>query len=214
MSDECALRLLVSGPEGAREMTFEQEEVLFGRDPECDVVLRAPYVSRRHAILTSIENELILIDQESKNGVIVNGTRIAESRCVQVGDIISIGAFRITLLRPEEVEPTTQDLISWQQSISIERASRRVQVGENEIEEPLSVMEFDLLWLLFERAESVVTRDELGAAIWGIGNFDPNMVHRLVRRVRLKIEPDPTAPRFLRAIPGVGYVLRHTGLSG
>ncbi len=72
----------------------------------------------------------------------------------------------------------------------------------------LSAQEFDLLSLLYGNPNKVLERERLGAAIWGEGNFDANMVHRLVRRLRLKIEPDPSMPRFIHAVPGLGYILK------
>ncbi len=53
----------------------------------------------------------------------------------------------------------------------------------------------------YEHRDRVCTRQELGDAIWGAGNWDPNMLHRL----KEKVEPDPEKPRYVQTIPWVGY---------
>jgi len=48
-------------------------------------------------------------------------------------------------------------------------------------------------------------RSFLGESLWGAGNFDNNMVHRLVHRAREKIERRPDSPELVVSVPGVGY---------
>jgi DNA-binding response OmpR family regulator len=43
--------------------------------------------------------------------------------------------------------------------------------------------------------------------IWGIDGGDKVMLKQLVRRLRQKIEPDPTHPSYIENVPGVGYTL-------
>ena len=52
-----------------------------------------------------------------------------------------------------------------------------------------------------------MTRRELGDAIWGRDQWDPNMLHRLVHRLKEKIEPNPDKPRYVQTVPWVGYRL-------
>ena len=49
--------------------------------------------------------------------------------------------------------------------------------------------------------------DELGNAIWGADAWDLDMLYRLVRRVKEKLEPRPDRPRYLQTVRGVGYRL-------
>ena len=49
------------------------------------------------------------------------------------------------------------------------------------------------------------SREELLASVWGWTFGDTATVTVHVRRLRLKIEPDPTEPKHLIAIRGVGY---------
>jgi tetratricopeptide (TPR) repeat protein len=79
--------------------------------------------------------------------------------------------------------------------------------GAEPVAPGLSVKEFALVAHLAAHADRVCTREELGDAVWGPDRWDPNMLHRLVRRVKEKLEPDPARPRYLRTVPGVGYRL-------
>jgi DNA-binding response OmpR family regulator len=71
----------------------------------------------------------------------------------------------------------------------------------------LTVREFDLLAFLIRNPERVFRRDELLRTVWGwdIGDLTTVTVH--VRRLREKIERDPSAPEHLITVWGVGYRL-------
>lgn len=71
----------------------------------------------------------------------------------------------------------------------------------------LTGAEYRLLCLLVRNTGRVVTRDQILHALWDVdGNFvDDNTVSVYVRRLREKIEADPSAPRRLVTIRGFGY---------
>ena len=48
-------------------------------------------------------------------------------------------------------------------------------------------------------------REELLAAVWGFSYGDTSTVTVHVRRLREKIEDDPSDPRYVRTVWGVGY---------
>jgi DNA-binding response OmpR family regulator len=83
-----------------------------------------------------------------------------------------------------------------------------VFVTPNGQEVALTRAESDLLKELVRNPCQVVSRDKLRFAVAGRGTdpFDRSM-DMLVTRVRRKIEPEPKVPRFLLAVPGVGYKL-------
>jgi two-component system response regulator RegX3 len=71
---------------------------------------------------------------------------------------------------------------------------------------PLPLKEFDLLELLLRNAGRVLTRGQLIDRVWGadyVGDTKTLDVH--VKRLRAKIEPDPSSPRFLVTVRGLGY---------
>ena len=70
----------------------------------------------------------------------------------------------------------------------------------------LTAREFDLLFHLARHPGQVFTRDQLMDAVWDYefpGDSSTVTVH--MRRLRAKVEPDPTRPRYLKTVWGVGY---------
>jgi DNA-binding response OmpR family regulator len=88
--------------------------------------------------------------------------------------------------------------------LQIDPATRLVTArGE---EKTLTAKEFELLWLLARHPRQVFTRDQLLERVWGQAEYiDPSTVTVHIRRVREKIEADPSAPRHLQTVWGVGY---------
>jgi DNA-binding response OmpR family regulator len=70
----------------------------------------------------------------------------------------------------------------------------------------LTAKEFDLLWFLASHPRRVFSRDQLMDRVWGYeAAFDTGTVTVHMRRLREKIEDDPSRPRFLETVWGVGY---------
>ena len=70
----------------------------------------------------------------------------------------------------------------------------------------LPLKEFELLELLLRNAGRVLTRGQLIDRVWGadyVGDTKTLDVH--VKRLRAKVEPDPTAPRHIVTVRGLGY---------
>jgi two-component system response regulator RegX3 len=71
---------------------------------------------------------------------------------------------------------------------------------------PLPLKEFDLLEYLLRNVGRVLTRGQLIDRVWGadyVGDTKTLDVH--VKRLRSKIEPDPSSPRHLVTVRGLGY---------
>ncbi len=73
----------------------------------------------------------------------------------------------------------------------------------------LTVKEFDLLWFLTSNPNRVFSRDQLMDRVWGYtAAFDTGTVTVHIRRLREKIERDPSRPQLLETIWGIGYRFR------
>src|ERR1700716_3944594 len=79
-------------------------EFAIGRSPECQLSLDDPLVSRRHARLIVANDGVVIEDLQSRNGVTVNGHRIAARTPLSAGDKITIGSQELTLLLREAPE--------------------------------------------------------------------------------------------------------------
>ncbi|NIM96153.1 MAG: AAA family ATPase [Anaerolineales bacterium] len=74
----------------------------------------------------------------------------------------------------------------------------------------LTDLEFRLLKLLYERRDKISDKYRIVTAVWGesyLGEVDDARVEKLISRLRSKIEPDPTFPRYLITQRGRGYKL-------
>lgn len=77
---------------------------------------------------------------------------------------------------------------------------------------PLTAKEHELLWTLYRNAGKIVTIDALCEALWGDNPFGyENSLMAHVRRVREKIEKDPSHPVSLLTAKGLGYKLMVEG---
>ncbi len=87
--------------------------------------------------------------------------------------------------------------------LTVDGAGRRVHLGGAET--ALTTREFDLLAWFVGHPGRVFTRTDLMRSVWGWEFGDESTVTVHVRRVREKVEADPSAPRRLVTVFGVGY---------
>lgn len=78
----------------------------------------------------------------------------------------------------------------------------------------LTALECRLLDYLMTNAGIVSTYDSIISHVWGPGAGDRDMLRQLVRRLRLKIEPEPGEPSYIETIPGLGYGLVRERIPG
>src|SRR5579885_894177 len=96
MRDGDAIRLTIREPSGAeQELRLDREVIRIGRARDCDVPLESGYVSRYHARLERTGHDWALVDEGSKNGVILNGRRITGTHALYSGDTIRMGDFTL-----------------------------------------------------------------------------------------------------------------------
>jgi pSer/pThr/pTyr-binding forkhead associated (FHA) protein len=75
-----------------------------GREANCDVVIDNAGVSRNHAIIVYLDNAFRVRDNDSQNGITVNGKPVKDCE-LTYGDVIGIGKFELKLLEtPDDFE--------------------------------------------------------------------------------------------------------------
>jgi DNA-binding response OmpR family regulator len=81
------------------------------------------------------------------------------------------------------------------------------EVMLNSVSEPISLtpLESQLLECLAINAGQVLTFDAIIDHVWGPAGADRDMLRQLVRRLRTKIEPNPSEPIYIQTVPGLGY---------
>ena len=89
-------------------------------------------------------------------------------------------------------------------NLRIDPTTRLVHVDKQEIN--LTAKEFDLLLLLSRHPRQVFSRDQLLDQVWGHSEYiDPGTVTVHIRRLREKIEEDPSVPFHILTVWGIGY---------
>ncbi len=96
--------------------------------------------------------------------------------------------------------------------LTIDPESRRVFTGGDEVN--LTVKEYDLLSLLASTPDKVFTKDEIFLRVWGYdADQDPATLAVHIRKLREKIEYNPSEPRYIKTVWGVGYKVTKETLS-
>jgi DNA-binding response OmpR family regulator len=88
--------------------------------------------------------------------------------------------------------------------LTVDPLTRSVTIAGRPLD--LTAKEFDMLHFLARHPRQVFTREQLLESVWGVTDYiDPGTVTVHVRRLREKIEADPSAPVHLLTVWGVGY---------
>src|SRR6266508_1484784 len=108
-----------------------------------------------------------------------------------------------TVLRRSTPPAPREERVSFD-DLDIDASTREVTKAGAPVR--LTAKEFDLLWFLASHPRRVFSRDQLMDRIWGYdAAVETGTVTVHVRRLREKIEDDPSQPRFLETVWGVGY---------
>jgi two-component system, OmpR family, response regulator MprA len=91
--------------------------------------------------------------------------------------------------------------------LTLNEGSREITRGTRLIE--LTATEFNLLHLLMMHPRQVLDRQTILERVWGYDFMgETNIIEVYVRYLREKIEDDPSSPKIIQTVRGVGYVLR------
>jgi DNA-binding response OmpR family regulator len=108
-----------------------------------------------------------------------------------------------TVLRRAEPGDAAEERLSYD-GLVIDSSTREVISGNEPLH--LTAREFDLLWFLASHPRRVFSREQLMRRVWGYSAaLDTGTVTVHMRRLREKIEDDPSHPRHLETVWGVGY---------
>lgn len=115
-----------------------------------------------------------------------------------------VSRVRAVLRRTKSATDTLSEKPISFNNLSINPQTRVVRANDSDVS--LTAKEFDMLWLFAQYPRRVFTRDQLLEQIWGISEYiDPSTVTVHIRRLREKIELNPSEPKHIITIWGVGY---------
>jgi len=115
-----------------------------------------------------------------------------------------VARIRAVLRRGSEPDDPSPALVLASGPVQLDVERHTVVINGNPTALPLK--EFDLLEFLLRNTGRVLTREQLIDRVWGsdyVGDTKTLDVH--VKRLRAKLEPDPSTPRHLLTVRGLGY---------
>jgi DNA-binding response OmpR family regulator len=113
-------------------------------------------------------------------------------------------AARVRTVLRRSSKPVLRDATLSFDGLEIDAGTREVRRDGEPLK--LTAKEFDLLWFLASNPRKVFSRAQLMDGVWGYeAALDTGTVTVHVRRLREKIEADPSHPRYLETVWGVGY---------
>lgn len=193
-----------------------RDAIVVGREPNCDITIPSRQVSRHHARFTPTPKGVLLEDLGSKNGTHYNGQFVTEPILLQDGDTVQIALAQqfiflssdatLPLEKLEDVEAAAPHL----GRMRIDKRSRRIWIGDEEIVPPLSVSQYHLLELLYENEGQVVPRKDIIARIWGeeeAFEISEQALDALVRRLRDRLAAIDPHHEYLVTVRGHGLRL-------
>jgi DNA-binding response OmpR family regulator len=121
--------------------------------------------------------------------------------------LLLIAQVRALLRRAGGVQLFTLPVLSLA-GLTLDPASRTVQ-SAGQPPRRLTHLEFRLLYTLMIHRGQILPPEVIVERVWGYSEEgDRDLLHKLVSRLRAKVEPDPRSPRHILTVPGIGYSFR------
>lgn len=163
----------------------------------------------------------MLEDLGSKNGTHCNGQLVKKPVLLKDGDVVQIAlAQQFVFLSSDATLPLEsleqeEVFVGRRGRLLLEKRSRQVWIGDEEIIPPLSVSQFHLLEMLYEQEGRVVSRKEIIAQIWGAENaveVSEQALDALVRRLRDRLAAVDPHHSYIVTVRGHGLRLENPPL--
>ena len=213
ITGEYPVLVALQGPlEGKRWII--KNEVMIGREPNCTVSIEDRQVSRNHARVSYNSGVCELEDLGSKNGTYHSGRQVEGVTQLEDGDVIQIALIQKFVFYSSDATMPMEDLdpsrLFQPGKLVLDRKSRRVWIGNQELTPPISAAQFRLLYCLYEQAGKVVPRDELIQQIWkeeeAVGVSD-QALDALIRRLRDRLAEVDKMHNYIETVRGHGVRL-------
>ncbi len=207
---ENAMLILRHGAEaGKRWPLHREDELLIGREEDCDIPLPDRQVSRNHARIFWENDSYYLEDMKSKNGTHLNGEEVKSAVALEDGDEIQIALrFKLAFVDAGATAPLT--LGESLPGLRLDMETRQAWVNNQLIDPPLSLHQYRLLHALWESGGSVVTREEIINIVWPEASGEgvsEQAIDALVRRLRERIDECDAEYRYIVTVRGHGFRL-------
>jgi hypothetical protein len=205
-----------------QEIPLSDQAVLIGRlskNPEIVVpdikIVGDDYISRgNHAeiFFNFKDGCYMILDTQSRHDTFLNRQILEKGKPYALKDRDMIGLARIgnelrVIFRfrlNDDTPPPWDEVDPWKgppkEGLYIIPASKKVFVDGQQVS--LTRTEFKLLEVLYENRGNACSIDDIAYEIWGKDGASNELVAQHIRRLREKIEPDPSKPRYVVVVPG------------
>jgi DNA-binding response OmpR family regulator len=212
---EVPLLMVQDGALAGREFRLDRDAMTLGRGEECDFVVPDRQISRVHMRVRRQATGYFLEDLDSKNGTFVNGRQLTAGVPVflQDGDEIQLAlSVRMLFVGAEATLPLAahEELPAVSGELRLDKAQRRVWIGDRELQPPLSLAQYRLLELLCDASGRVVSREEVVAAVWPEAveeGVSEQAIDALVRRLRDRLAELGNDHEYIVTVRGHGFRL-------
>ena len=203
------------GIDGISMIPINASSVIAGNSDAVDIKLENRFVSRRHFQVRFESDVFYISDLGSTNGTYLNGSKLNpnEEQTLRHGDRVGLGVDEVILVFSGPVGTVRIDTAVIARAsraddgdLIVDSSSRDVWVRDTKLP-PLPRKEFDILECLFQNRGQAVSRDDIAAAGWPERPDDvPNAdIDQYIRRLRRKIEENPSKPEIILTRHGYGY---------
>lgn len=208
--------LVTEGPLRGQQWVIHGEELVIGRADYCDILIPERSVSREHARIWLEGDAYFVEDLGSKNGTHVNAIRLEGPQDLAEGDEIQIAlSVKLKFIGSEATVPLTLgEADASQIRLTLDIHTRQVMIDGKILDPQLSLYQYRLLELLYERAGGVCARDEVVHIVWpeaAEAGISEQAIDALVRRLRdrlAEIDPDH---QYIATVRGHGFRLVQRG---
>ena len=89
---------ILQGSNTGKELKIPSPKCVIGRGDDCHLRPQSDAISRRHCVIITTENEVVVRDLNSRNGTFVNGDRVAEEAVLLHGDNLRVGPLEFEMI--------------------------------------------------------------------------------------------------------------------
>jgi DNA-binding response OmpR family regulator len=149
--------------------------------------------------------QYLVRDLGSKNGTFLNGERVGgERKQLKSGDRLELGRGQVVLKFQEPGATLTLMGVS---DLIVDSKAREVWFQGNML--TLTPKEYSLLEYLYLHRGEACSKDSLALAGWPEqnGQVGDQDIEQIIRRLRRRIEPNPSKPQYIITMKGYGYKL-------
>lgn len=210
VGEENAVLILREGQGTGTRWVIDRDNMIIGREEDCDLVLPSRQVSRNHARIRRSRGRHILEDLGSKNGTFVNGQELTEAYTLQDGDEIQVAlSFKLFFVDAGATVPLFFG--EGRVGLRLDKDAKSVWIKGQELTPSLSLAQYRLLELLYDNEGKVCSRDEVVQAVWPDAVAEEGVseqaIDALARRLRERLSELDPDHQYIVTVRGHGFRL-------